>query len=491
MKNGLLIRCLDSEEWIPKYSTLDSNSTSLQMVLVATKGSSNGDPFVIHLNFEPIFSRKCSTSDLELYKLASPDKKCVLGGVVSRYRRKSDADCYMDTSFDQGPASIDQCECSDTDLECDTGFKQDSSSDSLVCIPDGPVRDQPLDCKEGDSYDGLSGYRLIPGDTCKGVDLKKLKPVSKKCQEGGSRLPDLPVSHITSFDKKPSQIVRLQGTDTTVMLVNENVWYSRNQGESWNEIKVPDEESVVRMVVHETKKDRIFLYTDQKIYVNDNAFQDEQLTSVNIPVPYSSVFDFHPFQADWYAFTGIPQDCPKGKCLATAYITKDGGKSFSKLLDKGVSKFIWARKIKYEMEGIAEDSLFSLSRNDKSADSGDNGLYLIESDGKSKKVLDLPVVDFFILQNVLLVATNTPKDPILYASIDGKEFSKTTFPPIKGMKIRGLTVLDTHPGGIFLDILQDDEPESMHGILFKSTADGKSFTRALPFTNHGTNGKGI
>jgi hypothetical protein len=73
------------------------------------------------------------------------------------------------------------------------------------CIPAGPEPIPADVCKStspGEKYQGSSGYRLIPGNTCnrdKGV--KKDEKVEKDCSE--AQKPAGEVSHQTVFFKRP------------------------------------------------------------------------------------------------------------------------------------------------------------------------------------------------------------------------------------------------------------------------------------------------
>ncbi|KAJ3362915.1 vacuolar protein sorting/targeting protein PEP1, partial [Kappamyces sp. JEL0680] len=504
---------LDKSEWVPLFTTLDAHSTSLQMLLVASRGHSGGETYVVHLDFAPIFDRQCkgdllpSNSDLELYKLEAGNGKCILGRISSHYRRNTNVDCSMPLKFPLDAVTTTACSCSDLDFECDAGYIPDSASASLSCVPDGPVHDQPLDCKVGSTYQGLSGYRLIPGDICTGGDIDKTKPVPKQCQPGSSKPPNEPTSHSTFFDDHLLEMVQIPQSNTSLVLNRKgHVWRSVNQGETWAKYETPGDAPIVRILGHDTKHSRVFLLTTDSIYVSDDALTGDKSTLVkmNTPEPYNSfgipIIDFHPTQPDWYTFVGGGRDCSMAKkCNSRAYTTKDGGKNFQ-LIETWVGKCIWARDVEFEITSLAEDAVFCSSYKFKDGRYGGQDtpqkpslnplqLTLLGHAGASSIVLlNENVLDFYVIEDIMMVATGEVTDPVLKTSIDGQSFKRASFPPVSFQRL-GFTVLESHSEGVYLDLLQNMVLGSEYGMLFKSSENGESFSKSLSFTNRGSNGK--
>lgn len=496
---------IEDSKWIPLFTTLDANSTGLNMLMAVSKQTSNGPKFLVSVDFSTVYSRKCnskaeeSNSDLELYKLASPDNTCVLGKSSSYFRRKISADCYFpDTSFSLVPAISEPCQCSTADLECDNGYSPDPSNPS-ICVADGDVLDQPLDCKVGEKYNGLSGYRLIAGDLCVEGDRTKLEPVVKDCQPGHTAPPQDPSSRLTVFSDPIVLLIQVPSSKSVVILTKKGkVWKSGNEGETWSIFDIPENEAVVKIIVHETIKERIFVLTSDKMYISNDALATPALILMNTPEPFNGlglpVLDFHPTQPDWYTFLGGARDCatsPK-KCFTRAYFTKNGGSTFSDPIDSWASKCIWARDVKFQSISLADDAIFCSSRKFKNAQSPEQNpsqLFLIGSDGKGTAVVEENVLDFYVAQNVLVVAANTLSEPKLYTSTDGKKFSEASFPPSSTFVKKGMTILKSESDGVFLDITQSIDDGVEFGTLFKSNENGDFFSKSLDFTNIGSNGK--
>lgn len=498
------------------------------MLMVVSKGSSSGEKFLVRIGFESIFSRKCdanadeSNQDLELYKLISPTKSCILGRSASYFRRRALADCWVDVAFQTVPPISDSCPCSLLDLECNNGFSPDPNSESLVCLEDGPVLDQPLDCPAGQKYKGLSGYRLIAGNHCVGGDQSKLIPVSKECKAGHTKPPADPLSYLTVFDDQVVELIQVPSSQSSIILTKQGkVWRSVNQGETWSIVVIPNGDAISKIIVHSTVKDRIFLFTKDKIYFSADALSSSSLEEMKTPIPYNNlglpVLDFHPTQPDWYTFLGGARDCSSSSrlsafsgdadksCFTTAYFTKDGGKTFSDPIDTWASKCLWARDTEFQSKKLSEDAIFCSSlkmkkvrdskkggQGEQDSDSNPTLLFLV-NDPSSKLPMPLiqeNVLDFYVVKNVLVVAAKKSSGPTIYTSVDGQTFIEATFPPASSFVKKGMTILKSETGGVFLDISQSSVKGAEYGILFKSNENGDFFSKSLANTNRGFNGKG-
>ncbi|KAI8902073.1 hypothetical protein BC833DRAFT_521459 [Globomyces pollinis-pini] len=503
---------IEGSSWVPLFTTLDAESYSQNMIISLAKEKKSGQKYLVQLNFEDIFNRKCSTSlsssnsDLELWNPKSPNGKCVLGGTSSYYRRKQNADCAIDKKFAQQKPIETSCECSDFDYECDIGYKPDLKKTSLVCTLIGQVRDQPLDCKVGSKYLGSSGYRLLPGDKCKGGDDKRAEKVTRECQRlpGSNKPAEDPVSRASTFPSHVSEILEVRSTNATIVLTEEGiVWVSTDQGGSWK--KLGFNEPVLKIVPHDTIDKRLFLFTDDKIFISNDGLMKgaDGLAELKTPEPYNvlgiPVIDFHPTEPEWYTFVSGGRDCLSKTCFSKAFFTKDGGKVFNQI-DTWTNKCIWARDVDFQDKSLAVDSIFCASFKQKGGSIGqdrlqptaDNPVHLvlIENNGKSvKTILDRNVLDYYVIENIMLVATNDVTNPVLYSSVNGQTFAEVKFPPAISLEKTSFTVLGSNTNGIFLDIAQTSKFGHEYGILFKSNSNGEFFSRVLDHTNRGTNGK--
>jgi len=131
---------------------------------------------IYSINFEPMHIRPCKgpnfagspDSDYEIWAPYGGrlDEKCILGHRISYVRRKRSAECYNGVKFEH-PISIENCECTEEDYECDYGFARKNQLSNSPCIAQVNISyTPPSTCTLGGSYSVTSGYRKIPGDTC-------------------------------------------------------------------------------------------------------------------------------------------------------------------------------------------------------------------------------------------------------------------------------------------------------------------------------------
>eukprot|EP00826_Nyctotherus_ovalis_P055705 TRINITY_DN7426_c0_g1_i11.p1 TRINITY_DN7426_c0_g1~~TRINITY_DN7426_c0_g1_i11.p1 ORF type:complete len:806 (-),score=246.22 TRINITY_DN7426_c0_g1_i11:25-2442(-) len=129
------------------------------------------------LNFGNFHARQCvgetnpgaADSDFELWTpYGGKGRDCLLGRRIAYTRRKQDSECYngRDVEF---PVTIENCECTEADYECDFGFYRKELDSSSPCIGYKEINyTAPEDCPPGTYYEVSLGYRKITGDTCQG-----------------------------------------------------------------------------------------------------------------------------------------------------------------------------------------------------------------------------------------------------------------------------------------------------------------------------------
>lgn len=176
-----------------KNIIIEPTSTALHFVIYGEtslkKGKKGG--IIIGLNFASLNETKCKNpdipdtpdSDYETWcpgdkltsnGLDSNNNSCLLGRKTIYVRRKRDSACYNGVDYERKTV-IQNCECTDSDYECDEGFQRPNISDRCVPINkekttnyyiEGEVHKPPEDCK---SYYTISkGYRKVPGNSCVG-----------------------------------------------------------------------------------------------------------------------------------------------------------------------------------------------------------------------------------------------------------------------------------------------------------------------------------
>lgn len=149
----------------------DSSSKKFTMIAL----DADIKAYIFSLNFEGVLDRQCKKDDDEeksdyekwyarLDEHQEPD--CLMGHKQYFWRRKQDSLCFVNNEFKHPVAEEENCPCTDEDYECDFEFALSDTSHNCeligkLKIPDGACK------SEGEKFEGPSGYRLIPGNTCK------------------------------------------------------------------------------------------------------------------------------------------------------------------------------------------------------------------------------------------------------------------------------------------------------------------------------------
>lgn len=129
------------------------------------------------LNFGNFHTRQCvgmfapgqPDSDFELWTpYGGKERDCLLGRRITYTKRKQESECYNGIDLNI-PMSIENCECTEADYECDFGFYRKELDSSSPCIPYKEINySAPADCPAGTYYEVSLGYRKITGDSCQG-----------------------------------------------------------------------------------------------------------------------------------------------------------------------------------------------------------------------------------------------------------------------------------------------------------------------------------
>lgn len=190
----------------------DPKSSSVHFVVLGRNTAGEGAS--VTLDFGSLHTRECvnedkagaAGSDYELWSPRDPDggaqSTCVLGRTVVYTRRKQKASCHNGLERERTTVRKN-CKCTKSDFECDAGFEMDKAGNKCIAQK---VEDQAADkeaakaaafendmlalyhepekllaemCGKYSDQETLyapSGYRRVPGDTCKGgINLHEKK----------------------------------------------------------------------------------------------------------------------------------------------------------------------------------------------------------------------------------------------------------------------------------------------------------------------------
>merc|ERR1712195_21735 len=182
----------------------DPKSSSIHFVVLGRNTAGEGAS--VTLDFDSLHTRECvnedkagaTASDYELWSPRDPDggaeSTCVLGRTVVYTRRKQKAGCHNGVERERTTVRKN-CRCTKSDFECDAGFEmnalgskcvaqkvEDQSADkaaaktaafendmlALYHEPETLLADMCSKYPDQETLYAPSGYRRVPGDTCKG-----------------------------------------------------------------------------------------------------------------------------------------------------------------------------------------------------------------------------------------------------------------------------------------------------------------------------------
>ncbi|GAA6008486.1 vacuolar protein sorting/targeting protein 10 [Rhodotorula paludigena] len=480
------------------------DSTSLKFILLGTltrhsdkKGSKGERHVIVHMDFESLKKRKCENRDLEKWyaRTIGGQPDCLMGHKQWFMRRKQDADCVIGEKWKDPVGREEDCPCTDEDYECDYNFAPDANGG---CIPVGPEDIPKGQClREDDKFMGSSGYRLIPGNTCdvkRGI--KKDALVEKPCH-AGKEAPGL-VSHQTfTFPGYVIDHAYFDKSHTLLAFTNKNrVWQSSNEGFSWHE--VINGAHIVAMTIHAYSRDRAYLITESRTvhYTTDkgaswNSFQaPADPNGLGVPL-----LDFHPLRPDWLIWTGQINcgDGDSSTCRAVAYMSKDNGRSWSKL-EEYVRTCSWGRdkKLRIDEKVIFCESYRDKKGSQRAALNNRNPLQLVAGDYfySKKRTLFENIVGFATFEEYMVVAEVHENSHAinLQISLDGKTFALARFPPNMQLGNQAYTVLESTTDSVFLHVTTHADIGSEWGTVFKSNSNGTYYTPSLENVNRNTAG---
>lgn len=487
----------DLEEKVrAKVLTTTPDSTSLKFVLLATVDRK--DYYVFSIDFTGLHEKKCENDDFENWYTrpeSKDDPGCVMGQRQWYRRRKAAAKCFVSEKFEDPVAQFDRCVCTEKDFECDYNFKRDEQSKK--CVPAGTMPVPHGQCKDGDEkYKGSSGYRLIPGNKCKGgVDLEKEEERSCKESEKAPISGEISVE-ITPFRGKYfmehyylERAGSSSGNDQTVIMrTNEKeIYISSDHGKTWNHVLKGKE--ITAIYPHQYNNDAVyFLTAGQTVHYTVNRGKSFGEFQAKAPPTRDKVqiMGFHEDKKDWLLWTGAV-DCSSSKnneCHSVTFYSEDRGDNWNTLAR-------YVRKCEFiKKEGRkGGDKLEKLIYCEKFKDEQLGGpLQLLSSNnwfGESQ-VKFPDVIDFATMSEFIIVAAkdSDQKSLKIDTSMDGMVFADALFPEnFKVPHRTAYTVLDSSTHAIFLHVTVEDRPNFEYGSIVKSNGNGTSYVLSLDGVN--------
>lgn len=498
--NGLKIK--------PWVLTTTPDSTSLKFILTGQTGDELAPKFqVITIDFEGLHERTCGKGDMEEW-WARVDEKgeptCLMGHKQKFTRRKKDADCFMKQEHNLVEVQTTDCACTDADFECDYNFRRENGE----CVAAGPViapEGACVNAQPDDTFMGSSGWRLIPGNTCKRTDGKqKDDPIQRKCADSQSP-PKSPASgkvessqHV--FEARSVEVHYLErgessslDDETIIVKGAGKISITNDHGKTWDQPAALNTETW-GIVLHNHFKDMaFFIKTDGTVIYTINRgqsydeFKAPTRPDVEAAIPVSP-FAFHPDRRDWILWVGKKcSEIDSKNCYNEASLSKDRGDNWQTIVryvDRceftGSSAFSNFR---------AQDQIICKARAREDSSVEGNPWQIVTSNDffETKKVVESDVKDFATMSEFIVVATqNVTKNTLrALASLDGETFAEAEFPSNFAVpQQHAYTVLDSSTHAVNLFVATDiEKADRRFGAIMKSNSNGTSYVMSISGVN--------
>ncbi|TFK75051.1 Oligoxyloglucan reducing end-specific cellobiohydrolase [Pluteus cervinus] len=470
------------------------DSTSQKFLLLASVARRDqkdgmGRVVVVALDFSSTRQRKCEEKDFERWYARPATSECLMGHKQWYRRRKTNSYCYVGEKFQDPVEHEEDCECTAEDYECDYNYIRRGSK----CEPAGPEPVPPGVCADvNQEYEGSSGYRKIPGNTCTG-GLALDKPVRKKCSQAQPKEGDV-VHQTFEFQAGLVQHAYFKKSTTILArLTDYSVWQSSNEGYTWNQLF--SDRRFLAFYHHKYSHDRAYLITDSNsfFYTVDGG---QKWHERHAPTPPNSfgvqVLRFHP-SSDLIIWTGN-RDCSgsTATCHAEAQYSRDNGANWH-MVDGYVRNCAWAKDAELDTD---PNYIICESYRDKKGSQrlfqDDNPLELIGGTNfyaKKQKIFE-NVVGFAKFSEFLVVAQLLPREHSLdlQVSLDGSHFAAGRFPPSMHPETHAYTVLESSTKALFLHMTMSEPPAPYWGSILKSNSNGTYFGLSVNNVNRDDRG---
>ncbi|SPN97008.1 probable Vacuolar protein sorting/targeting protein 10 [Cephalotrichum gorgonifer] len=501
----------------PIWFTTSQDSSTLQFILL---GKAKEKYHMISIDFEGLQERTCKAGDMEEWHARVDSEKkstCLMGHKQTFTRRKKDADCFVKEEFTKAVAKTEDCECSDQDFECDFNFVRNGEGE---CVPDGPIVDSDGACKNAkpdDTFKGSSGWRLIPGNTCKRTGgAQKDDPVERKCGDAEGGAPskgDGSIGHeqfVFKSEYKDFQKFYLEKGDTSMggqndetiivrpvkysgdnMIPEDKIWRTTDHGKHWD--RILEDEDVIAIYQHPSYNEAMFFTTktNKVIYTVDRGAHFYSFKAPGVPVRDAFPFSFHPDKKDWMiALVDVCDD--HDKCNREAHLSRNRGDKWTRIVRHAV-KCEFTGSEAYKFRPVKQIVCIGTAEDDE-----DKGRQLFVSNDFFEEEVKHPTLEvkdsgavagvrnFAKMSEFIVVAAEEKDKPglVAFSSMDGKEFAQAKFPAnLKADHSREYTVLDSSTHAINIFVPTEVENGHRLGNILKSNSNGTSYVLSASGVN--------
>lgn len=447
---------------------------------------------IYSLDFSNAFNGKvCGSSDMEKFVARKNEKDaiCLMGHKEYFNRRKQDAQCFVNKLYQDVEPSFEACDCTTLDYECSPGFAPDLDGE---CQPELKYF-RALCAGLGDVKKTVKVTTKIPGNTCRNELDSKTYELDCAAIRKSSASQDIR-THQYDFKGRISQYVFLdqsldQLKDETLLVRTQNnrLFISHNGGLDFFWASINDN-SAIGIIENRFYSDYVVVLTPKNVlYLSDNRAQS--FKEIELPSPINGFgyvpVVFHPHDPATWLFVGS-ENCDDGSfsanCKTVAYITKDLGKSFQKLLTDVRSCDFSGAKF-----GTNEDLIICEQKN------ADHNMRIVSSTNlfKDTTVAFEATVGMAPNQGFLVVAEieNGGESLKSFSTVDGVVWAHAKFPHDFSVKSeQAYTVMRSNSKSIYLHVTTSVERGREYGSILKSNSNGTSYVDTEDYVNRDVTG---
>ncbi|KAL7747853.1 vacuolar protein sorting/targeting protein PEP1 [Sorochytrium milnesiophthora] len=490
-----------------------STPARVQHVITDTHGSrsnlvlyikeSDGARSLVYIDFKDIFSTTCSgqqdesaSNDFERWVLTgNTGVQCNLGQKTAFWRRKLDKTCQVAGRL---PALKVEgvCECTKSDFDCDTNFFR---NDAGQCVLMGEDPMKPANCVNGTEYESKSGYRRISVSKCTGgIDYER--PVKRVCGREHDAVGPGIQHAVVEISHAMTDLLYFQRSETVIMLSEgKEAMQSDDAGKTWMRVHGSEDLRITAVQGTPYRHDWAYLLTDSStLLMTKNKGQSWQRVALprSPVVTASKVLTLHPDEPDWMLFLGAVDCSPSefGSCRTEALYSKDGGSNWHSVATY-VRQCQWARTKEYTLvsKNMIICDIYRQHKGDqRSLEAAQAPVQLVVSDDyfSTSRVALTDIIGSSIMSEYLVSAASDAGTGSLQliVSPDGYHFNTAEFMPKLPSDKQGYTILKSHPGTLFIDVLVNTGDTNSFGTMFRSDGSGLKFTMSVENTNRNPNG---
>ncbi|KXX75224.1 Vacuolar protein sorting/targeting protein 10 [Madurella mycetomatis] len=478
LPDGLKIR--------PYILTTQQDTTTLKFILI---GKTEKEWHIIAIDFDGLNDATCKEDDMEEWFARVDDEgepNCLMGHTQSFSRRKKTAKCFVKQKFKHIETKTEDCDCTDMDYECDFNFERD---DDGKCVARGPIVPPDGACKNGDAtFKGTSGYRKIPGNTCKATPEmdEKYQDVERKCSD----IVDKPSAPATDkveqtlksyedWDGWEKHYLELGGSssanDETIIMRGRNgpptaptefgpIYITHDHGKTWETRKELDGEKI------------------KVIYSPDRGRTFHSFKAPSEPSGHVFPLTFHPDKKRWLIWMG--KKCEDDDCYPVASFSKDEGDHWE-TVGRYVRRCEFTGSSAYKYPDRKVEQILCLKHEKETENSP---LELVSSNDwfENSETRSTNVKNFATMAEFIVVATedNEKKTLQASASLDGTTFAEARFP--FGFEVphqHAYTVLDSSTHAVNLFVAVEMAEGRTYGTILKSNSNGTSYAVSVKNVN--------